>query len=169
MPDRTHAPALSPLVIPELIPYSHSKLPNGIDLYILHDPSQEVFRLDINFEAGAFYQPQPLIASTTLNMLNEGTLLHSSSELAEIFDYYGAYVDFSNGQHKAEASLFSLTKYASQTIRLLGEMLMQSCFPENELEIYLDNKRQHFLTEKQKTGWLARKKLAELLFGPFSL
>ncbi len=167
MPDRTHAPALSPLVIPELIPYSHSKLPNGIDLYILHDPSQEVFRLDINFEAGAFYQPQPLIATTTLNMLNEGTLLHSSSELAEIFDYYGAYVDFSNGQHKAEASLFSLTKYASQTIRLLGEMLMQSCFPENELEIYLDNKRQHFLTEKQKTGWLARKKLAELLFGPF--
>ncbi len=167
MPDRTHAPALSPLVIPELIPYSHSKLPNGIDLYILHDPSQEVFRLDINFEAGAFYQPRPLIASTTLNMLNEGTLLYSSSELAEIFDYYGAYVDFSNGQHKAEASLFSLTKYASQTIRLLGEMLMQSCFPENELEIYLDNKRQHFLTEKQKTGWLARKKLAELLFGPF--
>ena len=40
-------PAISFIVIPELIPYSHSKLPNGIDLYILHDPSQEVFRLGI--------------------------------------------------------------------------------------------------------------------------
>ena len=167
MPDRTHAPALSSLVIPGLIPYSQTELSNGINLYILNDPSQEVFRLDISFEAGAFYQPQPLIASATLNMLNEGTTRHRSSELAEIFDYYGAYVDFSNGQHKAEASLFSLTKYAAQTIELLGEMIMQSTFPENELEIYLANKRQHFLTEKQKTSWLARKKLAELLFGPF--
>ncbi len=167
MPNRTHAPALASLVIPELIPYSCTTFSNGINLYVLNDPSQEVFRLDVNFEAGAFYQPQPLIASTTLNMLNEGTSRHRSSELAEIFDYYGAYVDFNNGQHNAEASLFSLTKYAAQTIELLGEMIMQSYFPENELEIYLDNKRQHFLTEKQKTGWLARKKLAELLFGPF--
>lgn len=167
MPDRTHAPALSSLVIPELIPYSHTKLTNGIDLYILNDPAQEVFRLDIGFEAGAFYQPRPLVASSAINMLNEGTNLHKSAELAEIFDYYGAYVDFSNSQHKAEASLFSLTRHAAHTIGLFGEMILQSSFPENELEIYLDNKRQHFLTEKQKTGWLARKKLAELLFGPF--
>lgn len=165
MPDRTHAPALSSLVIPELIPYNHTKLDNGIDLYVLNDPAQEVFRLDVSFEAGAYYQPQPLIASTVINMLNEGTNRHKSSELAEIFDYYGACVDFSSEQHKAEASLFSLTKYAEQTVGLLGEMIQQSRFPENELEIYLDNKRQHFLTEQQKTSWLARKKLAELLFG----
>lgn len=79
MPDRTHAPALSSLVIPGLIPYSQTELSNGINLYILNDPSQEVFRLDISFEAGAFYQPQPLIASATLNMLNEGTTRHRSS------------------------------------------------------------------------------------------
>lgn len=167
MPNRSQAPALSSLSAPELIPYSHTMLPNGVSLYAIHDPAQEVFRLEVSFEAGAYYQPQPLIASTTISMLNEGTTQHSSSELAEIFDFYGAYTDFNNGLHKAEAGLFSLTKYAHQTIDLIGEMILHSCFPENELEIYLDNKRQHFLMEKQKTSWLARKELAQLLFGPF--
>lgn len=167
MLNRTQAPALYTLLLPDLIPYSHTLLSNGVNVYVLNDPTQEVFRLDISFEAGAYYQPQPLVASTTISMLNEGTPRYSSAELAETFDYYGAYTDFNNGLHKAEASLFSLTKYAPQTIDLIGEMILQSCFPENELEIYLDNKRQHFLLEKQKTSWLARKKLAQLLFGPF--
>lgn len=166
-PNRSQAPALSTLVVPELIPYNRTTLSNGIELYTLNDPSQEVFRLDVNFEAGVFYQPRPLIASTTINMLNEGTVYHSSCELAEILDYYGAYADFSNGLHNAEASLFSLTKYAAETIGLLGEMILQSSFPEQELEIYLENKRQQFLREEEKTSRLARKELAKLLFGPF--
>ncbi|WP_251623588.1 M16 family metallopeptidase [Odoribacter lunatus] len=167
MLNRSQAPTLSPLSAPKSIPFEHSLFSNGVNLYILNDPSQEVFRLDISFEAGAYYQPQPLIASTVINMLNEGTVGHTSAELAEIFDYYGAYIDFSNGLHKAEANLLGLNRYADPTIELIGEMISQSSFPVQELEIYLDNKRQHFLTEKEKTSWLARKKTAQLLFGTF--
>lgn len=164
-PNRTQAPSLHPLALPELLDYSCHPSSNGIEIYSLQDPTQEVFRLDISFEAGAYYQPFPLVASATLNMLNEGTQRHNSAELAEIFDFYGAYADFSAGMHRSEASLFSLSKYAPETIGLLGEMILQPVFPQKELDIYLQNKRQHFLMEKEKTSWLARKEFARVLFG----
>ena len=66
----------------------------------LNDPLQEVFKIDVVFEAGIYYQSQPLVASTTVNMLNEGTLHHSAEAIADQFDYYGAYVDFSCGLNK---------------------------------------------------------------------
>lgn len=167
MPNRSKAPQLTHLSLPKLMSPVSTTLSNGVVLHVFNDPSQDVFRLDVHFEAGACYQPRPLIASTTIHMLNEGTLRHTSAQIAEIFDYYGAYADFVNGLHKAEATVFSLTKYAGETIPLLGEMIQESIFPENELEIYIDNRRQHFLTEQEKTSWLARKEVMKLLFGPF--
>lgn len=166
MLDRTLAPHLSTLALPQLLPFQQSQLSNGIPVFCLHDPSQKVFRLDVSFEAGAYYQPAPLIASSMMHLLNEGTPGHTSAELAETFDYYGAYTDFTNGLHRSEASLFSLTRYAPQTLQPLSEMIMESIFPEKELEISLKNRQQQFKIEQEKTAWLAKKELSALLFGP---
>lgn len=165
-PDRRKRPQLSELSLPSLLPYTKEHLSNGMELIVVSGGDQDIFKLDVVFEAGAIYQAQPLIASTTLHMLNEGTCHQTSSEIAEVFDYYGSYIDFNSGMHKSEASLLALGKYADHTVSLLGEMIKESIFPEKELEIYLRNKRQHFLTEKEKTSWLARKEFLRLLFGP---
>ncbi len=163
--NRKIRPELSELSLPSLLPHTCTKLSNGIGLIVLSDPSQEVFKMDVIFEAGPYYQPSPLIASTALHMLNEGTRHHTSAAIAETFDYYGAYIDFNNGMHKAELNLLSLNKYANETIDMLAEMVRESIFPEHELEIYLRNKKQAFLTEKEKTSWLARKEFFRVLFG----
>ncbi len=159
------APALSELKLPEGIPYSKELLPNGTELLVVNDPNQEVFKLDLLYEAGSYYQPQPLVASAAINMLTEGTTRYSAAEIAEWFDYYGAYVDPHSGFRQVELNLFSLTKYAAETIDRLAEMATESTVPAVELEVYLRNRRQHFLTEKQKTAWMARQESNRLLFG----
>lgn len=163
--DRKISPPLSELDVPELLPYTREVLPNGTELITVHDPDQEVFKLDISFDAGLYYQPRPLVASTSINMLNEGTLRHNSAEIAEIFDYYGAYISFGSEMHKAEANLFSLNKFAGETLPLLAELVTESIVPPPELEIYLRNRLQQFKTDRQKTAWLARKEQLRLLFG----
>lgn len=163
--DRNITPSLSPLSLPLLTDYTYEKTANGCEIYCMHDPYQEVFRLDITFEAGAYYQPLPLIASSTLNMLNEGTQNSNSAQIAERIDYYGACLDFCCGMHRAEVNLFSLCRYAEPTIDLLTEILTSSNFPQKELEIYLDNKLQNLFVDREKTSWMARKEFARLLFG----
>lgn len=165
MLNRKTAPILSGLSTPRLLPHECKILPNGIELVTLHDPNQEVFKIDVVLKSGAWYQSQPLIASTMLNMLNEGTSSHTAEDIAELFDYYGAYVDYNCGMHKSELSLISLNKYAAETINMLAEMAQDSIFPEKELEIYLRNKREEFLVDREKTSWLARKEFSHLLFG----
>lgn len=108
------------------------------------------FKIDVVFEAGIYYQSQPLVASTTVNMLNEGTLHHSAEAIADQFDYYGAYVDFSCGLNKTEVSLLSLNKYATETLTMLAEIITESNIPDKELEIYLTNKRQEYLVNLEK-------------------
>lgn len=164
-PDRSIAPAIAPLAVPALLPYSQTSLPNGIEVVYIHDPAQEVFKIDIQFEAGIYYQPQPLLSSATVNMLNEGTTRHDAEAIAEIFDYYGAYIDYNCGLNKVELSLISLNKYAAETIAMLAEMIADSVIPEKELEIFLRNKRQEFLVGLEKTSYLARKEFSKLLFG----
>lgn len=165
MVNRNIAPAIAPMFVPHLLPYRKLTLKNGIEVFVIHDPTQKVFKLDAIFEAGVYYQPQPLVASTTIQMLNEGTRLHNAEAIADLFDYYGAYVDFNCGLNKSELSLISLCKYAPQTISMVAEMLTESIVPEKELEIFLTNKRQEFLVSNEKTSYLARKKFSALLFG----
>lgn len=162
---RESAPDLAPLSVPAFLPHRRIALENGIEVVYIHDPAQEVFKIDITFEAGVYYQAQPLVASTAVNMLNEGTDQHTAETIADLFDYYGAYVDFNCGLNKSEFSMIALNKYAVPTIGMMAEMMAESVIPEEELEIYLTNKRQEFLVNNEKTDYLARKKFSGLLFG----
>lgn len=62
MPDRNLIPNIVPLSEPVLLPYQCFKLNNGIEVIYIQDPSQNVFKMDVIFEAGVYYQSQPLLA-----------------------------------------------------------------------------------------------------------
>lgn len=163
--NRNIEPPITEISRPSLWGHQQITLPNGIEIVYLHDPSQEVFKMDVVLPAGIYNQPRPVIASSMINMLNEGTRQHSSAEIAELFDYHGAYVDFNCGIHKAELSLISLNKYASQTIRMLAEMTLESTFPQKELEIYIRNRKQQHLINIEKTSYLARTEFIYRMYG----
>lgn len=163
--NRNIEPSIAEISRPSLWEHQQITLPNGIEIVYLHDPNQEVFKMDVILAAGIYNQSRPVIASSMINMLNEGTRQHSSTEIAELFDYHGAYVDFNCGIHKAELSLISLNKYASQTIRMLAEMTLESTFPQKELETYIRNRKQQHLVNIEKTSYLARMEFIYRMYG----
>ena len=163
--NRNIEPPIAEISRPTLWGHQQITLPNGIEIVYLHDPNQEVFKMDVVLAAGIYNQSRPVIASSMINMLNEGTRQHTSAEIAELFDYHGAYVDYNCGMHKAELSLISLNKYASQTIRMLAEMTLESTFPQKELETYIRNRKQQHLVNIEKTSYLARMEFIYRMYG----
>lgn len=163
--NRNIEPPITEISRPTLWGHQQITLPNGLEIVYLHDPNQEVFKLDMVVPAGSYNQPQPVVASSMLNMLNEGTRKHTADEIAELFDYHGAYVDFNCGVHKSEISMISLNKYAKETIRMVAEMILESVFPQKELEIYILNRKQQHLVSIEKTAYLARMEFIYRLYG----
>jgi predicted Zn-dependent peptidase len=140
-------------------------LDNGIPVYIINGCTQNIFKLDLMIGAGAAYGNDRLTAPLTNLMLNEGTKKHSAQEIAEIFDYYGAYFQPSTEKDMAFGSIISLNKHINKTLPLFAEIINESIFPEKELKILLDRQKHNFLIDLEKTSFVAREIFNQKLFG----
>ena len=140
-------------------------LHGSIPVFVVNAGTEDIIRLEIVFDAGAKYADHPLVASFTNLMINEGTKNRNSKELAEQFDFYGAYVHLNSDRDFAEVTLYTLTKHLENTLELLSDILTNPIFPEEEFSVLLDNKKQKFLIDEQKVKTLAAKKFNEVVFG----
>jgi predicted Zn-dependent peptidase len=131
----------------------------------LHDPRQEILKLDLVLPHGTYHQPRPIVASTMINLLNEGTTSLSAAEIAEFFDFHGAALDLHTGTHHSEINILSLRCHAPVMIKMLASMLLDSTFPHREMEIYTRNKRQQHEDNMEKTSYLAQRNFLRLLYG----
>jgi predicted Zn-dependent peptidase len=140
-------------------------LSNEIPVHIISGGSQDVIKIELIFNAGLWYQKSPLIAGACNSMLNEGTENFTAAELAEKFDFYGAYISYSNSQHDAGVCLFTLNKYLDETINLLEEIIKRPIFPDKEFKTILSNKKQNYLVNREKASALAKEKFNSLIYG----
>ncbi len=145
---------------PELV-----KLPNGIPLYVFNSGTQEVCKIEFLFAAGSLFETSPLIAAATNELIDEGTLKKSSVQIAEIFDYYGAYLQTECTADWASVSLFTLNKFLDPTIDLLQEVITEATFPTKELNTFITQGKQRLSVSLEKVDYLARKHFSTALFG----
>lgn len=163
--NRTIAPEYKPIEKLQLQNPHLLKLKNGIPLYYFNTGSQDVLRIEVLLKAGSRYQQAPLVAHAVNNMLNEGTLKHTAAQIAETFEFYGAYLNTECELDNASVVLYLQNKHLEHLLPLLFELLTEANFPDNELEIYLQNAKQKFLVNQQKVNYLARKHFAHALYG----
>ncbi|WP_421918389.1 M16 family metallopeptidase [Marinifilum sp.] len=144
---------------------SRYRLSNNIPVHVINGGSQEVLKIEFIFDAGIWFQESPLVASMANSMLNEGTNKYSAAEIAEHFDFYGAYIGFSAAKHDASVCLYTLSKYLSETLEITENLIKDSTFPKKEFDTVLLNKKQRFQIEHQKTNVLAKDKFSSLIYG----
>jgi predicted Zn-dependent peptidase len=148
-----------------LLPVQHFTLNNGVNVQLLEAGSQEVTKIDILFPAGLVQAGRPLIASTVNNLLSEGTPTLTSEQIAETFDFYGAYLGQQHNYHYSLVSLLTLTRHLPETLPVLEDIIKNPTFPESEINIYLNKKRQEFIVDSEKVKTLASRKFNNVIFG----
>ena len=140
-------------------------LDNGLQAYLIDAGDEDVTRLDVVIRAGSAFQKQKLIASTVGKLLMEGTANYPSSLIAEKLDYLGAYFDIAITKDASTLTLYTLTKHLSKLLPLISEMLTKASFPDNEMQLLLDRKRQDYLINSEKVRYLAMLEFNKLVFG----
>jgi len=165
IPDRTQMPPLGQVSALTLTEPEVITLSNNMELNVIKAGTEEITRIDVVFEAGSSYQKKRLVAGGTNNLLKEGTSSKNSATIAGILDYYGAYLHNQINKDTASVTLYSLSKHLDHLLPLLGELISDSVFPEQELAIYLERQKQEFLVNVEKVRYMASLEFNKMIFG----
>ncbi|MBI4930824.1 MAG: insulinase family protein [Bacteroidetes bacterium] len=163
--DRNKSPQVNQIKKIDLLRASETKLKNGIPVYHIKAGTQDLVKIELLFPAGMWHQTYPLVGSAASTMLNEGTSKRSAKEISEMLDYYGAFLHTEITHDFAVVGVHSLNKHLPHVLSVIEELISDSVFPQDEWDIYLQNKRQSFIVNNKKVSFVSRKKFAELLFG----
>ena len=162
--NRTIAPSYtSNFSFPEIAP-DQVILTNNIPLYLINAGSQELCKIELVLNAGNYFENASLVANATNALIREGTSSKSASEIAEILDFYGAFLETSVYKDKASVVLYSLNKHLHKTLPILTDIIQNAVFPQKELNLYKSNQKQKFLVNQQKVDFLARNHFNAMLF-----
>ncbi|MCX6239289.1 MAG: pitrilysin family protein [Bacteroidia bacterium] len=149
----------------EYIEPSRHRLTNGVELFVMNSGDQEVVKIDFSFKAGSWYGNSRLDSTMAASMLQEGTTKHKASEIANIFDFYGAQFSSASSYDNNYVSLLSLKKYLPQLLPMVSEIIREASFPEEEFEILRQKKKQRAIVDADRVGLIAQKSFLRNLFG----
>jgi predicted Zn-dependent peptidase len=165
MLNRNIQPEVNPIEHIDMVQAEKYLLSNGIPVHYINAGTQDVVKLDIVFEAGTWFQPANLIASLCNSMLEEGSENYSAAEIAEKFDYYGAYLQLAVDQNQGFVNVVTLGKYLPEILKVVEDLIKRSVFPEHELDVLIAKNKQKWLLENEKVRTLCQKKFTQVLFG----
>ncbi|MFH2142796.1 MAG: pitrilysin family protein [Bacteroidota bacterium] len=163
--DRKIAPQFNDIEKIDYIKADYQVLKNGIPVYLINAGFQDICKIDFIFNAGIWHQTSPLVASSTNEMLAEGSKSRTSKEISETIDFYGAILNHFTDKDFAGLSLVTLNKHLDKTLDVLYDIIKNPVFPESELITHLQNRKQQFIIDSAKTKTLAHRKFWNVLFG----
>jgi len=168
MTNRTIAPSLH---IPEKINIKEPQrfeLKSGVPIVVVNEGTQQVFKLEMIFDAGNCNSTNSIISIACNDLMDEGTQSHTGNEIAEIFDSYGAYLQTECNNDYASLSLSCITKFIGDTLPIFLEVISQPLFPETEVNLFKQQGRQRLAVNLEKVDFIARKQFLTNLYGPES-
>lgn len=167
MPNRTQPPPIKDAVDFNLTlkPYEKIVLKNNAPVYALNAGVEEVMMLEFVFYAGNCYEPNNIVAAATNSLLKNGTSKKTAFQINEHFEYYGAYLNRSCHNETANLTLHCLSKHLNTLLPVIREILTDSIFPEQELEIFKQNSKQQLSVNLQKCDFVANRLIDKYLYG----
>lgn len=138
---------------------------NGVKIYTLTSNDFEVVRFTFVFRAGSSMQHKPFTASTTVNMLAEGSTTLSAQQIADELDFYGSYFDVNIDRDYVYVSFATLSKFFAQTLRVAREIILRPAFSNKELRTYCSKRKQGLAIERKKIDVQSRELFGKALFG----
>ncbi len=163
--DRTIEPPLKAIEKINLLPVKKISFSNGLLAHIINAGDQDVIKIELVFKAGRMHENAKGVAAAVSQLLRDGTKQHTSKEISEAFDFYGASISTQAFIDTSSVTLYTLNKHLSKLLPLLKEVLTDAIFPQKELETYIQNNKQKLLVNLEKVEFLAQRKFNASLYG----
>ena len=165
--NRTIAPVIRDAIEFELPlkPYDKYVLDNGVEVYAINAGAQDVLQIELVFYAGNSYEEKNGVAAATNYLLKNGTSKKSAFEINEHFEFFGSYCNRACYNETAVLSLHTLTRHLHELLPVMKEMITDSVFLEEELEVYKQNTKQKLAVSLQKCDFVANRLIDACLYG----
>ena len=165
VPNRQQGPKIFSDYNIQLPSFRSTILDNDLRVLELNDGSQEIIRIDYVYKTGRVNESVRASAKAAFYLLREGTRLTTSHEMAEKFDYYGAYVRVFAGLEYSSLSLVVMSRYFEEVWPIFIEMITDPDFTQDELNKYQRIHSEKLRNELSKNDVLAYRRLTEIIFG----
>jgi zinc protease len=111
-------------------------LDNGVVLISKEARTVPAVTIQISLRAGSIYEPDALLGLShlTSRVLDRGTAFRTSDEIAETLDDCGVAMTVSANRHALTVSCTCLAEHFETMLALVGEVIVHSAFPEDEIE-----------------------------------
>ena len=148
-----------------LPPCEQHVLSNGVEVYALNMGTEEMIMLNWVFYAGNWYEDKKTVAAACNFLLKNGTTSKTAFEINEHFEFYGSYLNRSCYNETSELVLHCLNKHVGELLPVVAEIVSESVFREEEIDIYKQNSQQRLKVSLQKCEFVAGRLIDAYLFG----
>ena len=149
------------------MPVKRIVMDNGMVLLVSPQHSLPIVQIKMIIKSGALRDPagKEGLAYLVAELLDEGTIKRSSTEIADQIDFVGGSLGTGGGSDWASASLRVLKKDIHLGLDLLSDVLLDPIFPEAELKRTRNEILAGLVAEKDEPGVVAGRAFNKLLFG----
>ena len=158
MLNRQQAPDFKQVSAINFIQPEKRLLTNGVPVFTIYSGEQDLVRIEFIFENVNWNRDKPLQAIAVSTLINNGTNKLSAKEIAEKIDFYGAFFQTEYTQDQSLVTLYTLNKHLHSVLPIVKDVLTNSQFPQNELDIYIQNQKQKLQVNLKKNDIVSRRR-----------
>lgn len=165
--DRTKPPVTPPLEPFRSPPLRELRLDNGLEIVLVDDARFPMMHARLGFQAGSRLDPPQLtgLAEMAAQLLKEGTETRSSRQFAEDVAAIGGTLEARATPDFLIVSGSALSEETGRLLELLADMVRRAGFPEEEIRLRKQNRKQELAHERSQPDVLADEKLHQVVFG----
>ena len=165
--NRTIAPPIKDASEFELVlpPYQKATLSNGVEVYMVDMGNEDAMMVSWIFDAGNWWEAKKGVAAAANSLLKNGTRTRSAFDLSEHFEYYGSFLNRAAQHETAELTLHCLSKYIGELLPVVAEIISDSMYLKDELDIYKKNSQQRLQVSLKKSDFVAARLIEAYLYG----
>ncbi|HET9327835.1 MAG TPA: pitrilysin family protein [Candidatus Eisenbacteria bacterium] len=163
--DRSKKPPVGPapaLVAPKVV---KRQLTNGMVVWIARRPQLPQSTLLLQIRGGSSLDTKPGVAAMTAALLDDGTQRLNAREFVNAVEYVGANLSASASEEQTVVTLNTLTQHLDEALTLMGEMVTQPAFREEEIERERKARLQSLKQQKDQPVVVATDVFHRVVFG----
>ena len=139
-------------------------LNNGLDIFLIEGGNTDVCKIEIVFSNTNPTKFNHVVRDYCIKLMQDGTIHNSSKQIAEILDFYGAYIQNESGYDSSKIVLYSASKFTPYLLPTFVEILTEAVYISTELEIAKSKEKQNFQIKMEQVSTLARRQFMQNLF-----
>lgn len=163
--DRQTPPTARPITEVHLAAPELERLGNGIPVYTLHNEQLDLIHIIINIRSGILHENRKHLAHFTYSLLKESSAAHSAAEIADLMDFYGAYMVVSGMLDRTTITLSIPANNITTILPVIYDFLSNPHYTPDRLDIYKKLKIKDLEYNSRKTDVRSTQLMLHAVFG----